>query len=737
MKILTQTGAQVQTLLNTVSTDNLRITAVEEDVNQLEAKLKITDTPYIQLGYIKTNVSTIDGTRTSSTTVSSSFFPVKQGDIVTIYGEGANSNTYKLYAFADSSFAYVSRYSSSGTYRTEPLVVTVPSGVAYMAINFYNYAASTDYAIVSSDVNFKSWETQIYNNYQKRTLDDALLAIRVATSVYSTEDNPSGVRIRIIFPIRVGEKIYCSTTLSSGIGVKIYDTIPNCIYSSATVGLLQAINSGWDTTPITAVARYNGYLVVSLTNGTSAITDERKAEMLAATTVELSYNTGQAVDETAQALELFAGKAVTNPREAWYYIRCATDSSALGDNANGTRLRIIHPVKVGQVLWASTTDANGITSGVWNTPGNAATSGVTGMVEWITSGYIKKPIFHIFDHDGYCAVSLSNGNTAIDDTRKQQMLNSLQLYIGDLGAFEKKVPDIIYKFTQRSDDYALLSGNYYGERPALGKYHATSFGTIKTFTGTVPTNIYTQGMGYSAPFIFWGSEHTSSGYRKLVVLNLETRAILGTLTWSETGEWHMNNINPSTQRYDDADKFPLIYLSECKGSHRCAVVRIADAVTSYTIVQMLTFADAATYFSGSHDWFIDESQGYIYAFGTSITGNTKFKVVKFNLPALTASTVSLSSSDVLDSFDIDDVYIYQGSVVINGRLYIPYGYGTASSRCRMKIVDLTTKQTVTSIPLYQTFGNTEIEGVAPFEDGLLISSGGSESAGILYKLVFD
>lgn len=138
--------------------------ATKEEVNQLAQKLKFVDTPAVQSGYIKTNATTINGTRSSSSSVKSAFFPVKQGDIVTIYGEGENSNTYRLYAFADPEYAYVSRYSSYGDYRTNPLVVTVPSGVAYMAINFAHYAASTDFATKASDVDFYAMRAAIEKN---------------------------------------------------------------------------------------------------------------------------------------------------------------------------------------------------------------------------------------------------------------------------------------------------------------------------------------------------------------------------------------------------------------------------------------------------------------------------------------------------------------------------------------------------------------------------------------------
>lgn len=313
------------------------------------------------------------------------------------------------------------------------------------------------------------------------------------------------------------------------------------------------------------------------------------------------------------------------------------------------------------------------------------------------------------------------------------MLDSLQVFIGSVGAFQEKILPMALAYTQRSDKYSPISGNYFGERPAFGKYHVTDYGALSSFGGTQPSTIALQGMGVASPYLFWGSESGST--RKIVVLDMDSREILGTITWTEAGTWHMNNINVSAQRYSSTDKFPLIYLSECAGNHRCAVVRIADDAASYTVIQMLTFTDASTYFSGSHDWFLDEPDNAIYAFGTSIAGSSKFKVVKFTLPALTSSEVSLSSSDVVDSFDIPDVYTFQGSVVINGRLYIPYGYGNSTSLCRMKIVDLEKKETVTSIPLYQVFGNVEIEGVSPFEDGLLVSSYGAN--GRLYKIVFD
>ena len=51
-------------------------------------------------------------------------------------------------------------------------------------------------------------------------------------------------------------------------------------------------------------------------------------------------------------------------------------------------------------------------------------------------------------------------------------------------------------------------------------------------------------------------------------------------------------------------------------------------------------------------------------------------------------TIVYTDADVIDSFVLSDMSIYQGSKIINGLLYAPVGYGTSEFPGYLKIVNI-------------------------------------------------
>lgn len=122
--------------------------ASAEKVNQLDQKVEWADVP-VSPGYTNTNGTSISATnRNGSATVRSVVIPVSAGDKVRIFGKAGTSNYYRFYATANSSLTIVEKYTGSGNFRTIPMEVTIPSGVAYIAVNFTDYDASKDKVLV-------------------------------------------------------------------------------------------------------------------------------------------------------------------------------------------------------------------------------------------------------------------------------------------------------------------------------------------------------------------------------------------------------------------------------------------------------------------------------------------------------------------------------------------------------------------------------------------------------------
>ena len=152
---------------------------------------------------------------------------------------------------------------------------------------------------------------------------------------------------------------------------------------------------------------------------------------------------------------------------------------------------------------------------------------------------------------------------------------------------------------------------------------------------------------------------------------------------------HCNNAFFGNEKYSRKSKFPLLYVSECRGSHACLVTDLT--FDGGKIVQKIFF-DGSGY-PGSIDWCADVKNGYIYTFGGR---NGDFKLLKkFRMPSLKDSDengeVHLKDSDVLDETRIDaGINIWQGSFVMGDYAFLPDGYPPHDRL--LHIVNLRTKK---------------------------------------------
>ena len=152
---------------------------------------------------------------------------------------------------------------------------------------------------------------------------------------------------------------------------------------------------------------------------------------------------------------------------------------------------------------------------------------------------------------------------------------------------------------------------------------------------------------------------------------------------------HCNNAFFGKEKFSKKSKFPLLYVSECRGKHACLVTDLS--FDGGKIVQKIYYE--GTDYPGSIDWCADVKNGFIYTFG-GINGSFKL-LKKFKMPKLSDSDlngeVHLKDSDVLDVTRIESgINIWQGSYVMGGYAFLPDGY--APHDCLLHIVNLKTKQ---------------------------------------------
>lgn len=204
---------------------------------------------------------------------------------------------------------------------------------------------------------------------------------------------------------------------------------------------------------------------------------------------------------------------------------------------------------------------------------------------------------------------------------------------------------------------------------------------------------------------------------------------------------HCNVACFGTEKYDKADPFPVLYLSQChkkpyKGRKDVLFVeRIAPDMQSSSLVQTIFFEDVNEYFGYALQWVVDRDNKMLYGYGNT-TGDkdvehNKHRVVKFRLPKLSDSNadglVILTDADLLENYVLEDhglsfATIGQGLCIDKGRLMMPTGLGTEQYPSYLFIWDLKRKRPVEVLDM--SIGTTgELEDLAHYKGKLYFVQG--------------
>lgn len=270
------------------------------------------------------------------------------------------------------------------------------------------------------------------------------------------------------------------------------------------------------------------------------------------------------------------------------------------------------------------------------------------------------------------------------------------------------------------DDSHLLgeAGQYLGEKISLNEYKMMRWFNLLDY-GSLSLNMASQGFDIWGDFLFQaGAISGDATANNIAIIDLKNRKILGQFEFTDTS-YHMNNVNCG-DKYADSDTYPVLYISQTYGAHKCCAIRLANDLSGYTILQEIVYTGSAHLAnSNAFDWFIDLDGGFIYAYGNS-GSVARVEIVKFAMPALSVTSVSLSDADVLDSFTIDIPAYYQGTRVIGGKLFAPCGMGNSQYPAHLIVIDLSKKAIVSDVNFGTNVG--EIEGCAPYYDLLVINN---------------
>lgn len=243
------------------------------------------------------------------------------------------------------------------------------------------------------------------------------------------------------------------------------------------------------------------------------------------------------------------------------------------------------------------------------------------------------------------------------------------------------------------------------------------------------------------------------------VFNIKSRIRIATITPNvEAGEnWHCNQSNFDTRKYDDSDLFPILWTSfQNDENGRCiwAGLRIltttdaGGAITSFdvTIVQKIylpVMTDANCL--GNANIAIDQENGFFWAYSynknSSAANYREARVTKFAIPALfdgggnIISEVYLTDADILDAFFPGYIGEYsQGGFIKRGKLVIAQGMASYSIKPCLRVIDLVAKNVASFVDLNAAGYTEEPQGVF-FYDGHVFYTTGTKDQ--YYRLFFD
>lgn len=224
-------------------------------------------------------------------------------------------------------------------------------------------------------------------------------------------------------------------------------------------------------------------------------------------------------------------------------------------------------------------------------------------------------------------------------------------------------------------------------------------------------------------------------------------------------------------RYDSADIFPLLYVSQCKSKPVTEIgLAETDSLSRLMFVERILTDDSGTPFGSelvqivsyepkqwnSRLWITDTKRPeFIYCYGNT-TGNEKpdnhIAIQKFAFPEFSADRflVTMNEDDALESFNFDDLLpegvrgpqngILQGAFLRDGVLFLPVGVGTEDHPHEIFYADLRHPGAGRG---HLRWGHFDFTDLVPWEpedydiwNDRLVFPCNTDSAGVVYSLPY-
>ena len=192
---------------------------------------------------------------------------------------------------------------------------------------------------------------------------------------------------------------------------------------------------------------------------------------------------------------------------------------------------------------------------------------------------------------------------------------------------------------------------------------------------------------------------------------------------------HANTLCMGRDKFSVNSYFPALYVSSWDNGRHAFVYDFSCSGRYFeaSLVQVIDpgYVSKEIIGEGYLDWVVDSDGGYLYAVAyhlkntsTTIEGNYTH-ITRFVLPSLEQKVVTLRDSDVIDSFVIPVMTIFQDKCFSNGNLYVAAGHpglGTEFSPKLFSINVLSKKMTEYNLPF-----NGEPEGLCYYEGKLWLN----------------
>lgn len=216
-----------------------------------------------------------------------------------------------------------------------------------------------------------------------------------------------------------------------------------------------------------------------------------------------------------------------------------------------------------------------------------------------------------------------------------------------------------------------------------------------------------------------------NGNAAVNITDLSTKQTVKNLYNSPDWKEHCGTVSFGKELAPDS-QFPYLYVSMQHADKHCVnVYKITGTAPEFNreLVQIITLPapGSITHYYGDATvgdgclWATGFTEPYYKA---DLSETNKLKFVKYRLPAVSEGNVSVTP---IDSFEAPMISVTQGSIIRNGKLYLPFGFGNDERYPgKLCVYDLDLKKKIVDIDFTESLNGYEPQGVLEYNGHLYV-----------------